>query len=138
MGSYETEQALIAQGKAERGQTALAYLEDFDAGTPEVARTRHPDYTKTLFAPENDDIYREFCSYVDMPKPRYFDAVPNPMSIEGYTAADVYRIMIGNNYKLADVDAAAVYNMMVTLREKPQIAKRVLAFRPTCAISGAC
>ena len=138
MGSYETEQQLIAQGKAKRGQTALEYFEEMNQGTLGQAFTRRPDYSDSLFAERNDDIYREFCRYIDQPKPRFYDRVENPMSVNGYTAADIYKAMKGSNYKLVDVDAAAVYDMMVTLREEPELAERILHFHPTCYKSGMC
>ena len=92
MGSYEDEMKLVEAGLAERGKTARDYFAELDAGFSEEESflTHRPDYSNTLFAPENDDIYREFCRYVDQPEPRFFDTVENPMSIEGYTAADIY------------------------------------------------
>ncbi|NHM14787.1 hypothetical protein [Xiamenia xianingshaonis] len=137
--SYQREREMIERGEAERGETAMRYFAELDAETPEEASalTHRPDYTKTLFAPEHDDIYQEFCAFVDLPKPRHFDAIENPVSIEGYTAADVYFAMLNGNSRLISVDAAAVYNMLVRLRTQPEVAKRVLAFRPTC-YQGAC
>ena len=93
MGSYEKEMQLVDSGQAQRGKTAFDYFEELDATIDEEASMlkHRPDYSKTLFAPENDDIYREFCAYVDLPTPRFFDAIEDPICIEGYTAADVYR-----------------------------------------------
>lgn len=138
MGSYEREQQMIAAGTAERGQTARDYFAELDAElNDETSSLSHrPDYTKTLFAPENDDIYREFCAYVDLPKPRFFDAIEDPISIEGYTAADVYFAMKSKNPRIVEIDGAAVYNMLVKLRDQPEIAKRVLDFIPTCYQGG--
>lgn len=138
MGSYEHEQHLIAKGIAKRGQAALDYFAALDADlTEETSCLAHrPDYSKTLFAVENDDVYREFCAYLDLPRPRYFDSIENPVSVEGYTAADVYFAMKSQNDRIVSIDGAAVYNMLVKLRTQPAIAKRVLAFRPTCARSG--
>lgn len=138
MGSYEREQQLIAAGTAQRGQTALDYFAELDAQLDdETSHLSHrPDYSKTLFAPENDDIYREFCAYVDLPEPRYFDAIENPLSVEGYTAAQVYFAMKAGNDRIVAIDGAAVYNMLVKLRTQPDIAKRVLEFRPTCYQNG--
>jgi hypothetical protein len=138
MGSYEREKKAIAEGTATRGQAARAYFAKIDAGLTEEesALTHRPDYSKTLFAEKNDDIYREFCHYIDQPEPRYFDKIEDPIKIEGYTAADVYRIMKASATRVLDVDAAAVYNMMVKLREQPEIAKRVLDFKPTCYQGG--
>jgi hypothetical protein len=134
MGSYETEQALIEQGEAERGYTALQYFAELDAELNEETSSlsHRPNYSRTLFAPEHDDIYREFCAYVDLPKPRYFDAIKNPIAVEGYTAADVYFAMRSKNDRLVMIDGAAVYNMLIKLRIQPEISKKVLNFKPTC------
>lgn len=138
MGSYEREQQLIAQGSAQRGQAALDYFKELDARISEEASclTHRPDYSKTLFAPENDDIYREFCAYVDQPEPRYFDTIENPIHIDGHTAADVYYAMKSKNDRIVSIDGAAVYNMLVNLRRKPEVYGKVLEFRPTCYQSG--
>ncbi|WP_172135313.1 hypothetical protein [Adlercreutzia sp. ZJ473] len=134
MGSYEREQQMVAAGECERGQTARDYFAQLDAAlTDETAHLSHrPDYSKTLFAPENDDLYREFCSYVDLPEPRYFDALENPLRVEGYTAADVYFAMKAHNDRIVAIDGAAVYNMMANLRKNPAVYLKVLDFRPTC------
>ena len=126
MGCYEREQAAIAAGTGKRGDAARAYFAELDAAISEEASclTHRPDYTKTLFAPENDDIYQEFCRYVDQPEPRFFDTVENPMSIEGYTAADIYHTMIASNPRIVALDAGAIYGTMVTLRTNPAIGKR--------------
>ncbi len=138
MGTYEREQHMISAGTAKRGQAALEYFAELDAGlTEETSCLMHrPTYDKTLFAPENDDIYREFCAYLDLPEPRFFDSIENPLSVEGYTAADVYFSMKSRNDRIVSIDGAAVYNMLVKLRTQPEIAKRVLDFRPTCYQSG--
>lgn len=138
MGSYEREQQMIANGTAERGYTAKKYFEELDAElTEETSSLSHrPDYSKTLFAPENDDIYREFCAYVDLPKPRFFDAIENPIRVEGFSAADVYFAMKSKNPRIVEIDGAAVYNMLVKLRTQPEISKRVLDFIPTCYQGG--
>lgn len=138
MGCYEKEQAAIAAGTGKRGDAARAYFAELDANTPEEASclTHRPNYEKTLFAPENDDIYREFCRFVDQPEPRFFDKVDNPMSIEGYTAADIYRIMIASNGRIVALDAGAVYGTMVTLRRNPELGKKILSFTATCYQNG--
>lgn len=138
MGSYEREQQLIAEGVAERGQAAREYFAELDSRLSEEASrlTHRPDYSKTLFAPENDDIYREFCAYVDLPEPRFFDAIDNPITVDGHTAADVYYAMKSKNDRIVQIDGAAVYNTMVNLRDKPEIYRKVLAFRPTCYQAG--
>ena len=134
MGSYEREQQAIAAGTAKRGDAARAYFAELDAKlNDETSHLSHrPDYTKTLFAPENDDIYREFCAYVDQDEPRHFDTIENPISVNGHTAADVYFAMKSHNDRIVAIDGAAVYNMLVKLRTQPEIAEKVLDFRPTC------
>jgi len=138
MGSYEDEMALVAEGKAERGKTVRDYFAELDAGySEEESLLKHrPNYTKTLFAPENDDIYREFCRYYDQPKPRFFDTLEDPLVVEGMTAADVYFAMKAHNDRIVSIDAAAVYNTMINLRNQPELYKKVLDFRPTCYQSG--
>lgn len=138
MGSYEREQQMIAAGTATRGETARRYFAELDAQlTEETSSLSHrPDYSKTLFAPENDDIYREFCAYVDLPQPRFFDAIEDPIRVEGYSAADVYYAMKSKNDRIVAIDGAAVYNMLVKLRTQPEISKRVLDFIPTCYQAG--
>ena len=138
MGCYEREQSAIAAGTGSRGDAAREYFAELDAKISQEASclTHRPDYSKTLFASENDDIYREFCRYVDQPEPRYFDTVENPMCIEGYTAADIYRTMIGSNARIVSLDAGAVYGTMVTLRANPELGKKILDFKPTCYQNG--
>ena len=138
MGCYEREQDAIAAGTGQRDDAARAYFAELDKTISEEASclTHRPDYTKTLFAPENDDIYQEFCRYVDQPEPRYFDAVENPMSIEGWTAAEIYRTMIASNPRIVALDAGAIYGTMVTLRTNPVLGKKVLDFKPTCYQNG--
>ena len=138
MGSYEHEMELVERGLAERGETAREYFAELDASfSEEESLLKHrPDYTRTLYAPENDDIYREFCRFCDLPEPRRFDEVENPMSVEGYTAADVYFAMKSRNDRIVSIDGAAVYNMLVNLRDKPDLYKKVLGFRPTCYQGG--
>ena len=138
MGSYEEEMKLVASGEAERGKTALDYFAEIDAElSEEESLLKHrPNYSKTLFAPENDDVYREFCRYVDQPKPRFFDTLENPMRVEGLTAADVYFAMKAHNDRIVMIDAAAVYTMLINLRNQPELYKKVLDFRPTCYQGG--
>lgn len=132
MGSYEQEMKLVAQGKAQRGKTAIEYLDARDATLQPDLRGHRPNYAKTLFAPENDDIYQEFCRFIDMPEPRYLDQMDNPLAINGYTAADVYHSMLAHNEKLFDIDAVATFNMLVTMRDNPQLAERIVRFTPQC------
>lgn len=138
MGSYEHEQELIQAGKAQRGYTAQQYFKELDAEISEEASklTHRPDYSRTLFAPENDDIYQEFCAYVDQPKPRFFDTVEDPIRIQGHTAAEVYFAMKSHNDRIVAIDGAAVYNMLVNLRRNPELYTKVLDFRPTCYQAG--
>ncbi len=138
MGCYEREQAAIANGTGKRGDAARAYFAELDAQTSEEASclTHRPDYTKTLFAPEHDDIYQEFCRFIDQSAPRYFDTVENPICIEGWTAPEIYRTMIASNPRIVALDGGAIYSMLVRLRTEPEIAKKVLAFRPTCYQNG--
>ena len=138
MGSYEEEMKLVKAGLAERGKTARDYFAELDAGfSEEESFLRHrPNYEKTLFAPENDDIYREFCRFYDQGEPRFFDAVENPITVEGFTAADVYFAMKAHNDRIVSIDGAAVYNMLINLRDNPTLYKKVLDFRPTCYQGG--
>ena len=138
MGSYEEEMKLVAAGQAERGKTARDYFAELDAGysEEEAFLKRRPDYSKTLFAPENDDIYQEFCRYYDQEPPRFFDTVEDPISVEGHTAADVYFAMKAHNDRIVSIDGAAVYAMLVNLRDNPELYQKVLDFRPTCYQSG--
>lgn len=132
MGSYEAEMALVAAGKETRGKTCRDYFAAFDAAASDEMLLHRPNYAKTLWAPENDDIYQEFCRWYDQPEPRFYDTVESPISIEGFTAADIYYTMIRNNQRQARLDAAAVYAMLVKLRHQPEIALKVLNHHPTC------
>ncbi len=138
MGSYAQEQQLISEGKAQRGYTAKRYFEELDAELPEEASklSHRPDYSRSLFAPENDDIYQEFCAYVDLPKPRFFDALEDPIRVEGHSAAEVYFAMKSKNDRIVAIDGAAVYNMLCNLRKNPELYGKVLEFRPTCYQAG--
>ncbi len=140
MGCYDRECELIEKGEAERGWAAQQYFAELDANMPEEASryTHRPDYSRTLFAPEHDDIYREFCEYMDQDEPRFFDKIKDPITIEGYTAADIYHDMIANNFRVVGVDGAAVYNMLVKLRTQPDIALKTLTFKSSCPTSGCC
>ena len=138
MGSYAREQALIRAGEATRGHAAREYFARIDATlTDKTSRFSHrPDYSKTHFAEEHDDIYREFCSFLDLPEPRHFDAIVDPIAVRGHTAADVYFALRSKNDRIIMLDGAAVYNMLVKLRIQPEITERVLDFRPTCYQNG--
>lgn len=138
MGCYEREQQMIAAGTAERGRAVLDYFAELDAEFNDETKflTHRPNYTKTLFAPEHDDIYRELCAFIDLPKPRFFDAIENPITVNGYTAAIVYYILVENNKRAVSIDGAAVYNMLVKLRTQPEIAEKILARESRCFASG--
>lgn len=138
MGCYEEEMKLVEAGLAERGKACRDYYARRDSLLPDGFEAHRPDYTDTLFAPQNDDIYHEFCDFLDQPKPRSFDAIENPVVVEGYTAADVYHQMIGNNWREAKggLDPSAVYEMLVMLRDEPEIAKRIIDFKPKCINCG--
>ncbi len=132
MGCYEQEMKLVEAGLEKRGKACRDYFAERDSLVPENMEAHRPDYEDTLFAPENDDIYQEFCRWYDQPKPRYFDTVSNPISVEGYTAADIYHQMRANNFRQPNIDAAAVYDMLVTLREDPELGKKLINFHATC------
>ncbi|NLC97285.1 MAG: hypothetical protein GX675_06935 [Erysipelotrichaceae bacterium] len=59
-----------------------------------------------------EDLQNEFLEWIDT---RSFD-FDEPVTIEGYTAKQVHEIE-------PTLDAAGIYNFMVTLREEPDIAK---------------
>lgn len=61
------------------------------------------------------DIKEEFIYWLDY---RTFD-MPDPLSINGYSAAKVHEIA-------PFLDAAGVYNFMVTLRDSPEKAERYI------------
>ena len=64
------------------------------------------------------------------------DTIENPMCIEGWTAAEIYRTMIASNPRIVALDAGAIYGTMVTLRTNPALGKKVLEFKPTCYQNG--
>ncbi len=132
MGCYEDEKALVEAGKETRGKALRDYFAECDVYVPEGMEAHRPDYTDTLLAESNDDIYRDFCRWFDQPKPRYFDTVPDPVVVDGYTAADIYQQMIANNWRQNSIDAAAVYDMLVMLRDEPELAHKLIGYKPTC------
>ena len=138
MGCYEEEMKLVHAGLAERGKAARDYFAEIDASLSEEASLlkHRPNYTSTLFAEENDDVYQEFCRFLDMPEPRFFEDVEDPMTVEGVTAADVYYAMKSHNDRVVMIDGAAVYTMLINLRKQPELYKKVLDFRPTCYQGG--
>ena len=58
-----------------------------------------------------DDVYQDFCKWL---KSRNYD-YENPLSINGYTAKQIFEL----NPKL---DGIGVYNFLITIREKPEVA----------------
>ena len=82
------------------------------------ARKQKPEVAAKIAAPleKHDDIRAELEKWID--KREYPQS--NPLTIEGYTAE-----MIS---KLAPfMDGVGVYNFMVTLRERPDNARRIIA-----------
>lgn len=137
MGCYEREQQAIAAGTGERGQAMREYFAELDAElTEETAHLSHRPEYKALLKPENDDIYREFCAYIDQPAPRVFDFIENPITIEGYNVADIYKSMITKNSRIVTIDGAAAYNMLVKLREQPMVAIKLIEHQNTCYQGG--
>jgi hypothetical protein len=69
----------------------------------------------TLFR-KHDDIRGELEKWIERREyPR-----DNPLEIEGYTAEAIFRLA-------PFMDGVGVYNFMVTLRERPDKAKRIIA-----------
>lgn len=62
-----------------------------------------------------EDIKEEFIYWIDN---RTFD-IPNGLSINGYSASKIYEIA-------PFMDAAGVYNFMVTLRDAPEKAEKYI------------
>jgi hypothetical protein len=81
-------------------------------------RKQKPEVVAKILQPleKHADIRAELELWVEMQKyPQ-----PNPLIIEGYTAEAIS--------KLAPfMDGVGVYNFMVTLRERPDNAKRIIA-----------
>lgn len=70
-------------------------------------------------------VARKLCKYLDIQEEfmlwmekRTFD-LPNPVSIEGYTAKRLHEIA-------AFLDAAGIYSFLVTLRDDPIQAKKTI------------
>ena len=81
-------------------------------------RNQKPEVTSKIVSPfENyDDIRAELETWIE----RRAFVQENPLTIEGYTAEAIS--------KLAPfMDGVGVYNFMVTLRERPDNAKRIIA-----------
>lgn len=83
-------------------------------------RTQKPEVAAKIAAPfkKHDDIRAELEIWIGQRE--YIQ--DNPLTIEGYTAEAIS--------KLAPfMDGVGVYNFMVTLRERPDNAKRIIAER---------
>jgi len=81
-------------------------------------RNQKPEVAAKIATPfeSHSDIRAELESWIE----RRMFAQDNPLTIEGYTAEAIS--------KLAPfMDGVGVYNFMVTLRERPDNAKRIIA-----------
>jgi len=81
-------------------------------------RKQKPEVAAKIAAPfkKHDDIRAELERWIE----RQEYTQDNPLTIEGYTAEKIS--------KLAPfMDGVGVYNFMVTLRERPDNAKRIIA-----------
>ena len=81
-------------------------------------RNQRPEVAAKIASPfeKHDDIRAELEKWIEGQK----YAQDNPLTIEGYTAEKIS--------KLAPfMDGVGVYNFMVTLRERPDNAKRIIA-----------
>ena len=88
----------------------IGYLVNVRKQKPEVAKKI------TLPIEKHDDIRAELESWIE--KQAYTQ--DSPLTIEGYTAENIS--------KLAPfLDGVGVYNFMVTLRERPDNGKRIIA-----------
>lgn len=84
----------------------IAYFVDEKETTETVAKI----LTKTIM--KYEDLQKEFLEWIEI---RNFD-FEDPVIIEGYTAKQIHTIE-------PSLDAAGIYNFMVTLREQPDKAK---------------
>ena len=82
------------------------------------ARNQKPEVAAKIAAPleKHDDIRAELEKWID--KREY--PQNNPLTIEGYTAEMISRLA-------SFMDGVGVYNFMVTLRERPDNARRIIA-----------
>jgi hypothetical protein len=81
-------------------------------------RNQKPEVAAKIASPlkKHDDICAELEMWIDSKE----YAKDNPLTIEGYTAEAIS--------KLAPfMDGVGVYNFMVTLRERPENGKRIIA-----------
>ena len=81
-------------------------------------RKQKPEVAKKIALPieRHDDIRIELESWIEK------QAYPkdSPLTIEGYTAEEISRLA-------PFMDGVGVYNFMVTLRERPDNGKRIIA-----------
>ena len=82
------------------------------------ARNQKPEVAAKISLPleRHDDIRAELEAWIE--KQEYPEN--NPLTIEGYTAENVSNLA-------PFMDGVGVYNFMVTLRERPDNAKRIIA-----------
>jgi len=81
-------------------------------------RNQKPEVAAKIALPfaEHDDIRNELEAWIEQQE----YPINNPLSIESYTAEAIS--------KLAPfMDGVGVYNFMITLRERPDNAKRIIA-----------
>ena len=81
-------------------------------------REQKPETAAKIAAPfeKHDDICAELEAWIA----RREYPTDSPLTIEGYTARDISRLA-------PFMDGTGVYNFMVTLRERPDNAKRIIA-----------
>jgi len=81
-------------------------------------RNQKPDVAAKIVPPlgGHDDIRSELEKWIEV---REYPQ-DNPLLIEGYTAADIAKLA-------TFMDGVGVYNFMVTLRERPENAMRIIA-----------
>lgn len=81
-------------------------------------RNQKPEVAAKITQPieRHDDIRAELEKWIE--KQEY--PQDNPLTIEGYTAETISKLA-------AFMDGVGVYNFMVTLRERPDNAKRIIA-----------
>ena len=81
-------------------------------------RKQKPEVAAKIASPleKHDDIRAELEKWIE----RQEYPKNNPLSIEGYTAEDISALA-------PFMDGVGVYNFMVTLRERPENAQRIIA-----------
>ena len=81
-------------------------------------RNQKPEVAAKIALPleKHDDIRAELENWIEWRKyPK-----DNPLTIEGYTAEAIFKLA-------SFMDGVGVYNFMVTLRERPDNAKKIIA-----------